>query len=311
MNKTTLFFTFLTKTAICAVFVIVLSEFGLSQQGAPKASPTRKVPVAGPKVVKIDLEGLKALIIPKNKPLLINFWATWCEPCREEFPDLVKLDNAYKGKIDFLTISLDDLEDMNTLVPKFLGEMKSEMPAYLLRTMDESAAIAMVAKDWSGNLPLTVLYHPNGTLAYSRAGKIKLETMSAELDRLLSAPAENSKPALYLTMDFVKIIDGRRSEALFYYANNWQIYREAALKRGIIHSYELVEAESNSNGAFDLILVTRYAGEAKFKDSEKNFEPLLKEFRPNGPVLKNEFKPSEFRQSVFLYNGTAAISSTR
>src|ERR1041385_2242974 len=108
----------------------------------------------------IDLDGLKKLLQRDSKdtrPLLINFWATWCDPCREEFPDLVKLDAAYKGKIDFVTVSLDDLEDIKTTVPKFLSKMRATMPTYLLSTTDEDAAIAVISKDFQGNLPFTIL----------------------------------------------------------------------------------------------------------------------------------------------------------
>ena len=55
------------------------------------------------------------------RPLLVNFWATWCDPCREEFPDLVKIDADFRRKgLDFITVSLDDLSEIKTEVPKFL-----------------------------------------------------------------------------------------------------------------------------------------------------------------------------------------------
>lgn len=174
---------FLAKTALCAVFA--LSFFSIA--GAQGRGTAVKPPVTGPKITQIDIEGLKALLKPKGKPLLINFWATWCDPCREEFPELVKLDTVYKGKIDFLTISLDDVEEINRLVPKFLGQMKAEMPAYLLKTPDESAAIQLVSRDWAGNLPLTILYNSVGEIAYTRGGKIKYETMTAEIDKVLNS----------------------------------------------------------------------------------------------------------------------------
>ncbi len=109
-----------------------------------------------PKVTQIDDAALKNLLKREGetaKPLLINFWATWCDPCREEFPDLVKIDADYKGKIDFITVSLDDLAEINRDVPKFLAEMKAEMPAYLLKTASEEIAIASVSKQWQGGLP--------------------------------------------------------------------------------------------------------------------------------------------------------------
>jgi thiol-disulfide isomerase/thioredoxin len=141
------------------------------------------------KVTAIDVNGLKALFRSGDKPRLVNFWATWCDPCREEFPDLVKIDAAYRGKIDIVTVSLDDFVDINTGVPKFLARMKATMPAYLLHTPDEDAAIAAisaVSPDFQGNLPFTILIKPTGELAYSRNGKIKPGALTTEIDKLLS-----------------------------------------------------------------------------------------------------------------------------
>ena len=137
------------------------------------------------KVTQIDIEGLKKLVKPNGKPLIINFWATWCDPCREEFPDLVKIDAAYKGKVDLITISLDDLAEINRDVPKFLANMKAQMPAYLLKTADEDAAMKVVTQDWAGNLPMTIIFSPNGDTAYLRKGKLHLNDVTAEIDKVL------------------------------------------------------------------------------------------------------------------------------
>lgn len=172
----------LTRACLVVALVILLCSFADAQRKRAKKKPV----VAGPTVTRIDINGLKKLLVPNGRPLLINFWATWCDPCRDEFPDLVKLDAAYKGKIDFVTVSLDDPSDINTSVPKFLREMKAEMPAYLLSTPDENEAILLVSKDWAGSLPLTVLYDANGTLNYTRNGKIFYMAVAANIDRLLN-----------------------------------------------------------------------------------------------------------------------------
>jgi thiol-disulfide isomerase/thioredoxin len=156
---------------------------GIFAQGSGSAEVK---PPAAVKVTQIDAVGLKRLLKPNGKPLVVNFWATWCEPCREEFPDLVKIDTEYKGKIDFVTVSLDDLAEINRDVPKFLSEMRAEMPAYLLKTVDENAAIAMIAKDWRGGLPFTIVYSPDGTLTYFRQGKIFPAVLRTEIDKRLS-----------------------------------------------------------------------------------------------------------------------------
>src|SRR5690349_5188799 len=133
-----------------AVLLLSLAVLGAAQMGTGSRSSRA---AAGPKVKQIDNAGLRKALTPSRKPLLVNFWATWCDPCREEFPDLVKLDAEYKGKIDFITISLDELSEINRDVPKFLADMKADMPAYLLKAQDDEAAIAFVSKEWSGALP--------------------------------------------------------------------------------------------------------------------------------------------------------------
>src|SRR6185369_2650526 len=159
------------------VFVQIFSFGVFAQKKTPNANL--------PKVTQIDEAGLKTAVKPNGKPILVNFWATWCDPCREEFPDLVKIDTDYKGKIDFITISLDDLAEINRDVPKFLVDMKAEMPAYLLKVENEGAAIESIMKDWQGGLPFTILYNEKGEIVYSRQGKIKTETVRGEIDKLI------------------------------------------------------------------------------------------------------------------------------
>ncbi len=285
------------------VFVLIFSFGAFAQKKTPTVKPTPNANL--PKVTQIDEVSIKTALKPNGKPLLVNFWATWCDPCREEFPDLVKFDAEYKGKIDFITISLDDLAEINRDVPKFLAEQKAEMPAYLLKVADESAVISSIAKDWNGGLPFTILYNEKGEIAYFKQGKVKIEVLRGEVEKL--QPNKKSDEMVIL-MDFVKIKNGNRDEALFFYENNWKVYREAALKKGVIHSYELIEAKSETNSTFDIILVTRYKNEEQHKNSEKNFEPILKEIRPNGALLKNDLKPEDFRQNVFLSIGKSIFT---
>jgi thiol-disulfide isomerase/thioredoxin len=168
----------------------------LAQKTKGKTVPKKTIPAAKkvipappanlPKVTQIDAVALQNLLKREGenqKPLLVNFWATWCAPCIEEFPDLVEIDNHYKGKIDFITITLDDVEEINTGVPKFLQRMKAAMPTYLLKTPDEGEAISMVYKDWQGGLPFTIFYDGKGMMIYNRQGKIVVDTLRGEIDK--------------------------------------------------------------------------------------------------------------------------------
>ena len=178
----------LTKAAaLFAAFVVCFSALAFTQSNRPAAKkPVAKAPVQSTvKVTLVDELALKKLLVPSGKPLLVNFWATWCDPCREEFPDLVKIDQQYRGKIDFITVSLDDVENIATTVPKFLSAMKAEMKSYLLKASDENTFIASIAKDWQGGMPFTALYSTTGELVYYREGKVIVPTLHEELIKVV------------------------------------------------------------------------------------------------------------------------------
>jgi thiol-disulfide isomerase/thioredoxin len=181
-------------SARSSLFYVVISVFCLSlfscQSQTQKANTETPAPESEtvsnwpPKVTQIDEQGLKDILKPNGKPLLINFWATWCGPCREEFPDLVKIGKDHKGKIDLITVSLDEKSEIDRAVPEFLTEMKSDFPAYLLKTPDEDAAIALVSKDWQGALPFTILFNAQGETLYSKQGKFKTDVLAAEIEKI-------------------------------------------------------------------------------------------------------------------------------
>lgn len=182
-----------SKFVRIVLFVSLCAFFSLASSCSKTNNPARKPPAEtepraanSPRVTQIDDAKIKQLLKPGGKPLLVNFWATWCGPCREEFPDLVKIDAEYRGKIDFITVSLDFVEEINAGVPQFLSEMKAEMPTYLLTSADENALIQSIAKDWSGALPFTILYNEKGAVAYLRQGKVNNETLRGEIEKTLS-----------------------------------------------------------------------------------------------------------------------------
>jgi thiol-disulfide isomerase/thioredoxin len=171
----------------CISVVFLVSSCG-SQTKKPKeetaAAAAETASSSPPKVVQIDETGLKDLLKPKAKPLLINFWATWCGPCREEFPDLVRIARDHKGRIDLITVSLDESSEIEGAVTEFLAQMKSDSPAFLLKTPDEGAAIRLVSKEWQGALPFTILFNSQGEAVYTKQGKFETDSLVAEIEKL-------------------------------------------------------------------------------------------------------------------------------
>ncbi|HWT01779.1 MAG TPA: TlpA disulfide reductase family protein [Pyrinomonadaceae bacterium] len=174
---------------LAAAALLILPVATPSQKGgaASSASTARAVSVR-----EIDLDGLKKLIGREGagaarpaRPLLVNFWATYCEPCRDEFPDLVAIDRDYRARgLEFVTVSLDDAAEIETAVPEFLRSMRAEMPAYLLNVPDPEPAIKWVDEAWNGGLPATYLYDARGRVVFKHTGRVKPAELRAALDRL-------------------------------------------------------------------------------------------------------------------------------
>jgi thiol-disulfide isomerase/thioredoxin len=159
-------------------------------RGATGAGVTSRAML--PAVTEIDAAGLKQLLQRGDsqqaaQPLLVNFWATWCVPCRKEFPDLVKIGADYRERgLEFALVSADDVSDIKTAVPQFLRDMRATaMPAYLLNATDTEAAIAQVDPAWGGELPATFLFDRQGKLAYKHFGIIRDAELRAEIEKVI------------------------------------------------------------------------------------------------------------------------------
>jgi hypothetical protein len=112
-------------------------------------------------------------------------------------------------------------------------------------------------------------------------------------------------------IDFVKVKNDKHQEALYYYENNWKVFRDIALAKGYIKSYRLLSTKADSMSNFDLILMTEYADSTQYKLSEERFQKIIKEASPNGLKLLNELKPNDFRQNVFFKKTETLFTSDK
>lgn len=143
-----------------------------------------------PQTEIIDGKGLKELISAnKGKPVLLNFWATWCGPCHAEFPELVKIDADYKKKgLVFNVISVDSVGLINSGVPEFLEQYKSTMKSYLIdlpNRREIAKAIKQISPTFRDIYPLTLLFDKNGKLAYQKIGKVNAAMLRGEINKVL------------------------------------------------------------------------------------------------------------------------------
>jgi thiol-disulfide isomerase/thioredoxin len=142
------------------------------------AAPTKLAPVD-------EASYGKTVAALKGKVVLVNFWATWCEPCRDEMPALAKMAAALGPKgLQLVTVSADEIEDEKGALA-FLAKSGIGAPAYLKQAKNDEKFINSIDPKWSGALPALVLYDKTGKKIRVWIGESDLKQVRAEVEKLL------------------------------------------------------------------------------------------------------------------------------
>jgi len=115
----------------------------------------------------------------KNRWLLVNFWATWCAPCREEIPELNELFENNKN-IHLVAIAIDEIEAVNKFLTKTPINYES-----LISNDIEGVEISKSLGNERGVLPFTVLIKPNGKIQEVFFGKLNMKSLNAYLKNII------------------------------------------------------------------------------------------------------------------------------
>jgi peroxiredoxin len=115
----------------------------------------------------------------QGKIIVLNFWATWCPPCREEMPELSQLNLKYQNKnVVVVGISTDDVPT----VKKFTNETKVSYP--LLAADMAGSDLAFSLGNDQDVLPYTVIIKPDGTVAKTFFGRLSMPKLEETLNKL-------------------------------------------------------------------------------------------------------------------------------
>ncbi len=111
-------------------------------------------------IATVNFEQLKPLLHKQMDTLyIVNFWASWCNPCVKEIPDFEKINAEYKNKkVKMLMVSLDFPKQVETKVIPFIKEHKMAAEVVLLFDPNANAWINEVSPEWTGSIPATLIY---------------------------------------------------------------------------------------------------------------------------------------------------------
>jgi thiol-disulfide isomerase/thioredoxin len=148
-------------------------------------APVNTVRVEDVRVTSVTAADIqKAVRDSGAKAVLINMWATWCGPCRAEFPGLVSVAHKYQGQgLKVMLVSADSATDLPA-VKKFLAERGVEFPAYLKAEKDQEFIDGM-GKQWTGALPATFLFDSTGKLHDFWEGEVTFSVFEQKVVKVL------------------------------------------------------------------------------------------------------------------------------
>jgi peroxiredoxin len=154
--------------------VVALDEARNSTGRSPAAEVGRAAPdfrlsqLGGGEVQLSDLRG---------RVVILNFWATWCPPCRQEMPEFVRIYSAKQGQ--GLEIVAVDLQEAESQVQGFVDEFGMRFPILF----DRSGEVARTYR--VNQLPVTLIIDRDGVVRSAKYGPVTPEFLQAELDKVL------------------------------------------------------------------------------------------------------------------------------
>jgi len=187
------------KAKTLAITLVLFSCILSAQQ--PTSPPQPTTPEKSPPSLKLhDLKGAPhALEDYRGKPVLLNFWATWCVPCAAEMPLLNEMQKQYEGKVVFIAASIDD-EDMKLQVEAFIkkhqGEALTVMMGATLDTLDDFGV--------NQGMPGTVFIDAEGKIVDRITGALTRSDLEQRLRKLVGEPEAGPTPKARKPVSSVK-----------------------------------------------------------------------------------------------------------
>ena len=127
---------------------------------------------------------MAAIRAPGASAVLVNVWATWCDPCREEMPEIARFykENQAKG-LRLVLVSADVGEEGARDAAAFLKSQGIEIASFL-KSGDDMVFINTLDKNWAGNLPSSWLYDGQGHVVERWTGTVTAAGLQKRFDSI-------------------------------------------------------------------------------------------------------------------------------
>jgi len=141
-----------------------------------EAQPTEPVDYSAPDFTMLDMDGNEVTLASfLGKPIVLNFWASWCGPCKSEMPELQKFYEQYGEEIQFLLVSVDDSVDT---AKAFIADNGYTFPVFFDTT-------SMGAYTYgASSIPLTYFIDSDGNLAAYYMGAMSESILQQGVDMI-------------------------------------------------------------------------------------------------------------------------------
>ena len=137
-------------------------------------------------VTPVNAEDLLKLVQDSDaEVVIVNIWATWCQPCVEEFPDLMRVYREFKEQGLKLILVSADFKKQEQGITDFLVTQGVDFPTYLKKG-DDMKFINTLKPEWSGALPATLIFNRDGVRKDFWVGKASYEKFKQAVETTLN-----------------------------------------------------------------------------------------------------------------------------
>lgn len=139
---------------------------------------------------RVKIAELDLLIRQSEHPVIVNFWATWCKPCVEELPSLIREMKAHKeDSLQLILVSLDDQETYNGKLKTLIRERNYEGLFLWLDETNADLFCPVIDSSWSGAIPATLLLNKKRNYRKFVEAKLADESIKQLLNEMFGLPA--------------------------------------------------------------------------------------------------------------------------